>query len=165
MSVSDSGRSIHDHAARAGGVPARAAGRRRAAGGRAARAACVAWAALAGFGACGGDGGDARPPAGDVEGNVNETSNPSAWRTVSPVEAARVQSRLYTTLLALAEFGEKRGGTPNGRAAGDYVAQRFAAAGLTDVAFEPFIFDGFELHSSSLSFTAAAAGGAAQPLP
>jgi hypothetical protein len=122
----------------------------------------VAWAALAAVGAC--VGGEAGPPGGVADDDVNETSSPGAWRTVSPDEAARVQTRLFATLTALAGFGEKRAGTLAGQAAGDYVQQRFVGAGLTDVAFEPFTFDGFELHSAALSFTSAAAGGPETPM-
>jgi hypothetical protein len=75
-----------------------------------------------------------------------------------------LEARLLSTVYDLAAFGEKRAGTPAGRAAGDYVAQRFAGAGLDDVAFESFSFNSFELHSSSLSF-ATSVDGVSQPFP
>lgn len=45
---------------------------------------------------------------------------------------------LMTTIEALAAFGQKQPGTPEGQAAADYVASRFTALGLTDVHQEMF---------------------------
>lgn len=63
-------------------------------------------------------------------------------------------ARLLSTLEDLAAFGEKRCGTSEGLAAAEYVRDRFTAAGLEDVAFEPFSFLQFEVASSSLAVTA-----------
>ncbi len=62
--------------------------------------------------------------------------------------------RLLTTLLDLAEFGEKRAGTPGGRQAAQYIHDRMTAAGLSNVRFEEFGFLQFELQSSTLTVTA-----------
>ena len=61
-----------------------------------------------------------------------------------------VEARLFQTLQELAALGYKQTGTPEGNAAGDYVAQRFTQAGLGAVRFESFQFPFFELAGSSL---------------
>ncbi len=68
-------------------------------------------------------------------------------------DPAQVAVRLRTTLDDLAALGEKRCGTPAGHAAGDYIRERFEAAGLQDVTFEEFSFLHYEVQSSQLDVT------------
>ena len=65
-------------------------------------------------------------------------------------DPAEVATRLAATLDELADLGDKRAGTPAGRAAGDLLLERFEAAGLEDVRAEAFDFPGFALSASSL---------------
>ncbi len=92
--------------------------------------------------ACGSDGGGAADAAPGPD-TADTWGDPVA-----------VEMRLTDTLDELAAFGWKRTGTPEGAAAGEYVAQRFRDLGLEGVAFEPFSFLSFELASSSLAVTA-----------
>ncbi|MBW2529380.1 MAG: M28 family peptidase [Deltaproteobacteria bacterium] len=66
-------------------------------------------------------------------------------------DPAAVQARLAQTLDDLAQLGEKRAGTEAGRQAGDYLRDRFEAAGLNDVGFESFSFLGYEVSASSFA--------------
>ena len=77
---------------------------------------------------------------------------PSRAGTVEP-DPTVTQQRLSQTLSDLAALGYKRAGTPGGQSAGDYVFQRFVAAGLANVRFESFQFPSFELASSTLAIT------------
>ncbi len=65
----------------------------------------------------------------------------------------QVEVRLDRTLEALAGFGNKRAGTPAGRAAGDWLLGAFEEAGLDDVHFESFTFPAFTIVDSSLQVT------------
>ena len=60
---------------------------------------------------------------------------------------------LLTTLDALAAFGQKQPGTPEGRAAADYIASRFTALGLTDVADEDFLVPRWVLGTKSFTLS------------
>jgi hypothetical protein len=64
---------------------------------------------------------------------------------------------LLRTLEDLAAFGEKRAGTDAGRAAGDYVAERFRKAGLSGVRFDPFRFPQHRVHRAELEVRVAGA--------
>jgi Zn-dependent M28 family amino/carboxypeptidase len=63
------------------------------------------------------------------------------------------QAGLRATLDALAGFGEKHAGSPEGRAAADYIAQRFTDMGLSDVHTESFQFPRWELASKAMTIT------------
>jgi len=80
-------------------------------------------------------------------------ADPDAPAVDPYADPAAVQARLRGTLEDLAALGEKKTGTPAGWEAGDYVAARFAAAGLQDVHFEQFSFLRYDLSSSSLTVT------------
>jgi Zn-dependent M28 family amino/carboxypeptidase len=70
---------------------------------------------------------------------------------------------LTSTLADLAALGAKHVGTPEGSSAGDYVSQRFLAAGLTGVHFESFQVPRFDLQSSGLSVSVDGAALSPQP--
>jgi hypothetical protein len=59
-------------------------------------------------------------------------------------------TELLRTLEELAALGEKRVGTPAGRAAAEYLRARFEAAGLAAVRFEEFHFPQHEVLASTL---------------
>src|SRR5262245_37464719 len=63
------------------------------------------------------------------------------------------QGGLKATLDMLATFGEKHAGSPEGRAAADYIAQRFTDIGLGDVHLESFQFPRWELTSKAMTIT------------
>lgn len=63
------------------------------------------------------------------------------------------QAALMTTLDALAQFGEKRAGTPAGAQAATYIQGRFTDLGLSDVHQESFQFPSWSLTSQALTVT------------
>ncbi|HEU4409748.1 MAG TPA: M28 family metallopeptidase [Polyangiaceae bacterium] len=73
--------------------------------------------------------------------------------------------RMRQTLDKLASFGEKRAGTWQNQAAGNYISDRFKQAGLDDVHCEEFSMNFYDVVSSSLTLTAAAAGETPVALP
>lgn len=79
----------------------------------------------------------------------------------APPDPAEVATSVGKTLNELAALGNKRVGTDEGKRAGDYIADRFRAAGLADVRFESFAFPSFRKTSSSLAVTL---DGAATPM-
>jgi aminopeptidase YwaD len=79
----------------------------------------------------------------------------------APPDPARVEMQVRQSLEELAALGNKRAGSPEGRAAGDYVKSRFERAGLKDAHFESFSFPAFTSARSSLDVTVA---GAALPM-
>ncbi len=58
---------------------------------------------------------------------------------------------LMDTLVALADFGNKRVGTEAGARAADYIKARFEAAGLQDIRFESFQFPRHDVDSKSMT--------------
>ena len=86
---------------------------------------------------------------GVVAASAACTTTPEPTASLDTPKA--VEARLRTTLEALAAFGEKRAGTPEGIQAGAYVAKRFEQIGLEQVRFEAFTFPSFDLKSSSLT--------------
>ena len=74
----------------------------------------------------------------------------AALPVVAGADRPILETRLETTLDDLAAFGDKRGGSPAGYAAGDYLLQRFVAAGLANVRFETFMFPAYVIGSSDL---------------
>jgi aminopeptidase YwaD len=63
------------------------------------------------------------------------------------------QAGLKATLDALAAFGEKHAGSPEGRQAADYVAQRFTDLGLQNVHLESFQFPRWDITSKAMTIT------------
>lgn len=88
----------------------------------------------------------------------SSTSEPSK---PAPPDQAKVEMQVRQSLEELAALGNKRAGSPEGRAAGDYVKGRFERAGLKDAHFESFTFPAFTAARSSLDVTVA---GAALPM-
>ncbi len=80
--------------------------------------------------------------------------NTNGNNTAAYDDPEAVGVRLLTTLEDLAEFGEKRAGTPNGLQAAQYIQDRMVAAGLSNVRFEEFSFLAFERNTSALNVTA-----------
>jgi hypothetical protein len=66
-------------------------------------------------------------------------------------DPVRVEARVRATLDDLAAFGNKRSGGEAVVRAGDYIAQRFRDAGLSDVHGEEFTFPAYDLHSTDLT--------------
>src|SRR5687768_4511631 len=85
---------------------------------------------------------------GDDDDSMTDAS-PDA--PVSYADPAAIKARLDTTLVDLADFGEKRAGTQAGMEASVYLKDRFEAAGLSDVTFEEFTFSGWQLTDSSFT--------------
>src|SRR5262249_51211675 len=78
---------------------------------------------------------------------------PTATVDEASTDPERVEARLRETLEALAALGNKRAGTEADAQAGDYVAGRFRAAGLSDVHFEEFSFPHYDLHATRIEVT------------
>src|SRR5215475_11198096 len=82
-------------------------------------------------------------------------AEPTATATVDEAytDPGRVEARLRGTLEDLAALGNKRAGTEAEAQAGEYVAERFRAAGLSDVHFEEFAFPRYDLHATRIEVT------------
>lgn len=108
--------------------------------------------------------GDDAPPSGAPDGSTVADAPADSVATDTAVDApsytdhAQIEARLTATLEGLAAFGPKRAGSPADQKAGDYMHDRFVAAGFKDVRFESFTFPAHSVASSSLSLTIA--GGA-----
>lgn len=94
----------------------------------------------------------------DAAPEVDSSADDVAVDT-APVDAAsytdraQVEGRLSKTLGDLAAFGSKRAGSAADQKAGDYMRDRLAATGATDVHFESFSFPAHTVKLSSLSLT------------
>ena len=84
--------------------------------------------------------------AGVVGCSERGIEDPTAY-----TDPARVEARVLTTLEDLAAFGAKRAGTAEVARAGDYIAQRFRRAGLSDVHGEEFTFPAYDLRATHLT--------------
>lgn len=94
--------------------------------------------------------------AGLGAGCGDRADDPSAY-----TDPARVAGRMLGTLEDLAALGNKRAGTDAGIQAGNYVHDRFRAAGLSDVRFEEFTFPRYDLRETTLAVTV---DGGARPM-
>lgn len=74
------------------------------------------------------------------------TDDPTAY-----TDPARVEARVRATLEDLAAFGAKRAGSEEVARAGEYIAGRFRAAGLSDVHSEEFSFPAYDLQATDLT--------------
>lgn len=66
-------------------------------------------------------------------------------------DPVQVEARTRATLEDLAAFGAKRAGGEEVARAADYIADRFRAAGLSDVHMEEFTFPAYDLASTGLT--------------
>src|SRR5262245_32474421 len=78
---------------------------------------------------------------------------PTATVDEAYTDPERVEARLRGTVEDLAALGNKRAGTEADAQAGDYVFERFRAAGLSDVHFEEFSFPRYDLHATRIEVT------------
>lgn len=69
---------------------------------------------------------------------------------------------LYTTMQTIVELGHRVSGSPQEKAAADYIADALKDAGFSDVSYEPFSIRGYEARACSLK---AAANGNEYDIP